>query len=79
MGISEGYKRIFEQRKAEWVEFRKRFSEARLPAPKSRDFDGNRPTTTIGWNSYRRLLDVEGKLDEASLRNPTGIRPVKNR
>lgn len=68
MGISEGYKRIVEQRKAEWAEFRKRFSEARLPGPKSRDFDGNRPTTATGWNSYRNLLDVEGKLDEASLR-----------
>ena len=47
MGLSEGYKRAAEARKAEWQELIARFQRANLPVPDAKDFSASRPITRI--------------------------------
>ena len=66
MGLSEGYKRAAEARKAEWQELIACFQRANLPVPDAKDFSANRPTTRIGWAQLSALLENEGQLTESA-------------
>ena len=66
MGLSEGYKRAAEARKAEWQELIARFQRANLPIPDAKDFSASRPITRIGWDQFSSLLENEGQLTESS-------------
>ncbi|WP_312260635.1 hypothetical protein [Limnohabitans sp.] len=64
MGISEGYKRIAEKQKAEWLVFVERVQRAGLPAPERTDFSNTRPITRRGWHLLEELLLVENSLHQ---------------
>lgn len=64
MGISEGYKRIAEQRKAAWIDFEERCQSAGLTPPSREDFDGVQPKTRNGWKKREQLLEAEGSLND---------------
>lgn len=64
MGISEGYKRIAEKQKAEWLAFLDRCHQAGMPAPERSDFDGVRPKTRHGWHTLEKLLTAENRLND---------------
>jgi hypothetical protein len=72
MGLSEGYKRLAEARKAEWQKLIARFQRANLPIPDAKDFSAGvlspdvHPSTRIGWDQLSSLLENEGQLTESS-------------
>lgn len=67
MGISEGYKRIAEQRKAAWIAFEERCRSAALTLLSREDFDGVHPRTRNGWKTLEQLLQAEGLLNEIEI------------
>lgn len=69
MGISEGYKRIAEKQKAEWLAFLDRCHQAGMPVPERSDFDGVRPKTLHGWHTLEKLLTAENRLNDQEQQN----------
>jgi hypothetical protein len=65
MGISDGYRCIAEKKAADWDELQARCRRAGLPTFNKNDFDGSHPITRSGWECQRKLLEAEGRLDEA--------------
>lgn len=66
MGISDGYRRIAQKKAADWAELQTRCQRAGLPALNENDFDGTYPITRSGWECQRKLLEAEGRFDEAA-------------
>lgn len=72
MGMSEGYRRIFEQQRVKWKEFNSRLLAAGLPEANRQDFDDSvggqygeiRPRTRNGWAIFVALREKEGGLTE---------------
>ena len=64
MGIAEGYKRIAEKQKADWLVFRDRFHQAGMTLPERSDFNGIWPRTRHGWSILEKLLKAEYRLND---------------
>ncbi len=64
MGISEGYKRIAEKQKADWLLLLDRFHQVGMAPPERSDFDGIRPKTRHGWSVLENLLTMENRLTD---------------
>jgi hypothetical protein len=64
MGISEGYKRIAEKQKADWLTFLDRCHQAGMPPPDRSDFDGIWPKSRHGWGILENLLTAENCLND---------------
>jgi hypothetical protein len=70
MGMSEGYRRIAEQKREKWERFNRRLHAVGLPEAKRPDFDDEfggqyldvTPRTRAGWAIYVDLREREGGL-----------------
>ncbi len=63
MGMAEGYRRIGETQKADWVAFEQRCQKFGI-IPDPRDFNGDRPQTRNAWGTLETLLKAEERLDK---------------
>lgn len=79
MGISDGYRRVFERSKKEWETYLARFEAVNLPLPNKKDFNSGSccPNTLDGWAAHRALLELEGLLTSDAINEiEKGIRWV---